>query len=110
MKIIRVEVIINMPGADQVYLKTNLPYAFPKLPEAEQNTMRLQFEAEKGTGIDYVFENFRKCNIVNVIDYRTGEVLKHRRSEYCSGELAKELGRKPKTKKWDKRTFEEVMR
>jgi len=47
--------VLKTDGCDIVFLTTELPSPLPKITD---QTLTLKFDAEKGTGEDYVYQKF----------------------------------------------------
>ena len=55
IKITKATVLLHSSTADMIFLETELP---PHMPKVSKQSPSLKFEAEAGTGVEYVRKNF----------------------------------------------------
>lgn len=82
MKIKRASIVIFPHHADKISLITDLPSPTPKVDDAGE-TLWLSFDAEKGTGVDYVKNNFHLEGEIEVVEVpnRSGKFSKEIKNE-----------------------------
>jgi hypothetical protein len=73
MQILKIEVLINIKGTDQITLVSDLPNTFPMIQD--QGNMRMDIDLQNGTAIQYMKDNFNSPLFpatAIVIDGKTG--------------------------------------
>ncbi len=67
----KITVLTGLSGTDKVSIHTDLPSPFP--PGVGNDYLIMDFEVQKGNGINYAKEHFPYPFILEHINYKTGE-------------------------------------
>jgi len=73
MKIIKISILVRAYNTDYVIVFTDLPSSFP--PGVSNDNLLLNFQTQKGKGLEYVRENFKDVKDVEIIDGDTGKKI-----------------------------------